>query len=756
MHVDELLVFADESDATEPQGGTATAPSARWRVLVVDDDRDVHDATQFALADLAVAGRQVELLHAYSAAEGVQVLKTQADIAVILLDVVMETEDAGLEMVRIVRHELALDNVRIILRTGQPGHAPELETIRAYDINDYKTKSELTRTRLFATLTTALRAYEQLCKLEQNRKGLEKIVEASNQLMVEHGLHALAEGVLTQIASLLGIHAEGVVCAGPDALNQPPGTQSDYVVIAAAGSLSPMVHRRLDELNESHVRSCLVQALEQKATVVSERSVTLYFDGDSCRDFAAYIGARMPLKAIDTRLLEVFCKNISLCASNVALIQRMQELAYVDRLLGLPNRVAFIDRIDHLAQTGALVGVTLAKVDLDNFSGVNDTLGYRVGDSLLGAVAQRLEQMLGSGIYIARLHGNTFGLIGSGEAINPERLQRVFADPFDVEGSSRRISASMGLLTCDDHMYTTPSTELVENVFVALKKAKAAGEGGAVYYTVAMGAESKDRAKLVQGLHKAFDHDRLFLVYQPKVDVLTGRPVGLEALMRWRAEDGSLVPPDRFIPVAEQSGLIVTLGQWAIDTALSTCIRLRDQGYGHLLMSVNVSAAQLAQPEFVETVLNAVGHKRVDPDQLELEVTESVALMGLDRVAGLLQKLRDGGISIAIDDFGTGFSSLSYLDRLPADRVKIDRAFVDQLDTASRGSRIARLIVPLGHQIGMKVVAEGVESAEQVAVLRDLGCDEAQGYYFGKPMELGTLMAWLSNFSQPSPLEITT
>lgn len=753
MSDEALLTFIDAPSPPPPASEAAgTEPMARlaWRVLVVDDDPDVHETTAFALDGLMVADRPVRLWHAHSAAEGLALLRGDPGFAVVLLDVVMETDDAGLRLVRSVRDELGLLNLRIILRTGQPGQAPELETIRTYDINDYKTKSELTRARLYATLTTALRSYEQLCSLDASRKGLEQIVAASNKFIAEQGLQAFAEGVITQIAGLLGVSPEGVVCAGRQTA-YPDANANEVIVIAAAGPYRGLMNQRVADLEDEHIASCLQQSLEHGQNVVDERSVTLYFGGQRQHHFAAYIGARLPIKAVDRHLLEVFCTNISLCATNVLLVKRLRDLAYKDRMLQLPNRVAFIEHLNERVEAGEAGGLVLAKIDVDHFGEVNETLGHQHGDQLLRALAQRLASVLGANAFLGRLGGNTFGVLAPEQECSADQLRSVFDAPFHAGSVSRRLSACIGMLRCGE-VHASSANELIEDVFIALKRAKSQGNGRTEWFTQALGADARDRAQLLYGLHRAFDHDRLFLVYQPKVDLRTGRTVGLEALMRWRAEDGLTVPPDRFIPIAEQSGLIVALGMWALRTALNTLQELARHGHHDITMGVNVSAVQMAQPEFLDELDKVLATKGVRSDKLELEVTESVALIGMDRVTELLREVRERGLSIAIDDFGTGFSSLSYLDQLPADRIKIDRAFVEHLENNDRGARIAKLIVPLGHQLGMKVVAEGVETELQLQALRQLGCDEAQGYLFARPMRLEELLAWLDARAQ-SPSE---
>ena len=268
---DDLVFLDDSEDDSED-----VADLQPWRVLVVDDDQDVHEATRFGLAHLLILGRPLELLHAHSAREALELLQREGDIAVILLDVVMESDDAGLRTVGVIREQLKMLNTRIILRTGQPGQAPEADTIARYDINDYKTKSELTQNKLFTTLTAAIRSYDQLLRLDANRRGLEKIVSASNQFIAEKGLRTFAEGVITQIASLIGVDPEGVVCAASEESTSPhlPG---DFRVIAAAGDFRDLIQQRLQDIDNPAIIGPLMQSLESHRSVIQPRSITLYF-----------------------------------------------------------------------------------------------------------------------------------------------------------------------------------------------------------------------------------------------------------------------------------------------------------------------------------------------------------------------------------------------------------------------------------------------------------------------------------------------
>ena len=304
---DDLVFLDDSEDDSED-----AANLQPWRVLVVDDDQDVHEATRFALAHLLILGRPLELLHAHSACEALELLQREGDIAVILLDVVMESDDAGLRTVGVIREQLKMLNTRIILRTGQPGYAPEIETIRVYDINDYKTKSELTRVRLYTSITVAIRSYWQIHQLEANRRGLEMIVNATMELSRPKGLRRFAEGVVTQLCAVLGIGEEGLVCAAASVAGVSP------YVLAAAGRYSARIGQSLDSILDDRVRHVLEDALGKRQHSF-EKSTCLYFSTSGNHALAAFVDINHPLSDVDRKLLEVFCSNIEVGFENVQL-----------------------------------------------------------------------------------------------------------------------------------------------------------------------------------------------------------------------------------------------------------------------------------------------------------------------------------------------------------------------------------------------------------------------------------------------------
>ncbi|MGR9051396.1 MAG: bifunctional diguanylate cyclase/phosphodiesterase [Gammaproteobacteria bacterium] len=739
---DELIVFSDDDNKDVIH--ETVKPS--WRILIADDDRDVHESTVFALQRLVVLDKSLEFLHAYSAVETLELLRNNGDIAVILLDVVMETEDAGLKIVRTIRQALNLTDVRIILRTGQPGYAPEMDAIRLYEINDYKTKNELTRVKLYTSLTAAIRAYDQLQRLNASRLGLKRILDASHIFITAKGLRDFAEGVIMQLAGFIGIEPEGLVCArsiGHD------GTAPHYEIIGAAGHYANLINRPLTQIDNPTVHRLIEQCLNEQQSILENRAVVLFCPGRSGQDFATYIDSNRSLRESDRSLIDLFCYNIGLCGDNITLIDHLRIAATADSLVKLPNRLAFIEAIDRTLGDTDRSDDIVALLNIDRFAEINDLLDSRYGDTMLREIADRLRQRLPDSVMVARVAGGEFGLFGKEAFLSPQILHHFFHAPIAIDGIDTLVSCSIGLVRVRD--FPTTGAELLHCASIAQKRAKASGYiGQSAYYTPAIRTEIHAGSQLLHELHMALQNspEQFYLVYQPQIDINTGKVVGLEALVRWKNRNDTIVSPAQFIPVAEKSGLIVALGKWILNTAIADLHRIQSAGF-ETTMAVNVSAVQFQHTDFLDDFDDCLRGSRINPKQLELEITESAAIRGMEFMQAMLQQLKSRQILVALDDFGTGYSSLSYLDRLPADRLKIDRSFIATLDTDQPDTRIIEMVILLGRQLGMKVLAEGAETERQVKRLKALGCDEIQGYYFARPMALEPLLTWLPAWNEP-------
>jgi diguanylate cyclase len=733
---DELLFAGDSPDRPAKKQPENLAP---WRVLIVDDDPDVHTTTTFALRGTDILGRSIAFLHADSAAQARTLLAKDNDIAVILLDVVMEEEDSGLKLVRVIRDEFGMKETRIILRTGQPGYAPEMDAIRDYDINDYKTKSELTRNKLFTALTSAIRSYRQIRTINGNRRGLDLIVRASGELLALSGIRNFAAGVITQMSALLGVMPEGLICVQSPPDVNPRG--EDPVVIAAAGRYTSLINLPIHEIGNAQVHDSLQTCLREEQHIFGTESTALFFRSRSQRNMAAYLDAPIDVDDSYRQLLEVFCANISVGLENTLLFSQLHEYAYFDSLTGLPNRRSLINKLDERLLGQERGRYSLALIDLDDFAETNDALGHQYGDELLKAVAERLRITMGPQCTLARLSADTFAVLGQIEQLLPANLQAMFHDAFLIEEQELMVSTTMGLAHLAD--VDGNGSEALKDAYLALRRAKNQTRGEYVLFTREMATEIRERSKLMQALRVAIERQRLFLVYQPQVRLADGKTIGMEALLRWRSEEGHLIEPSRFIPIAEHSGMIVGIGDWVLRMACFQQAELVRSGFKNLAMGINVSVGQFRHPRFLASLQAALTDSGADPHLIELEITESMAMEEAESLVKTLETIKTMGLSIAVDDFGTGFSSLSYLQKLQVDRLKIDKAFVAEIAHNERARRIPELVIQLGHRLGLTVMAEGVETKEQADILVQLGCEDAQGFYYARPLESSQLMDWL-------------
>lgn len=728
---EDELIFADED--------TTDIPMQFWKVLVVDDDEDVHQSTMHALAGMDFLGRELQFFNAYSAKECITTLNVNQDIAVILQDVVMETQDTGLQIVNTIRRELKLFLPRIILRTGQPGYAPELDTIRDYDINDYKAKNELTRNKLYISVLSAIRSYDQLMRLDASRYGLEQIVDGCGQLIAETGLQAFAAGVIRQLAAVLDTDYEGLLCA--QAISEGSYETNDCLVIAAAGRYQGLVQRHLNEIDDAQIIASVQRCLQTGTHLFEDNHLVLYFSVKSGKHFAVYVKSSTPPSTDNRELLKVFCSNVSVCAENINLVNRLKEVAYYDKLVNLNNRIGFIHEINACFSSNDYEKYSVVLIDIDQFAEINNAFGHNYGDCLLIELSNRLKEYFGQTCKISRVAGDVFAMLGLQEEIHPRLIRSVLNHPFYIDGMEHTVAMSTGTVALKDSIHEGQA--VLKDAGIARKMARASGVNSDAHYSNDIGIKTKARTELLRQLQLAYDQKQIVAFYQPQVDMRTKKLIGFESLMRWRNDQGNWIPPIEFIPLAEQSGLIIGLGSQILRESLAFMQQLQLDGWQDLQISVNVSMVQFRMPDFIKTLQQAIEDIAIDPHCLELEITESVAMMEQSLVISTLQQIRAMGIKIAIDDFGTGFSSLSYLENLPLDRLKVDRSFVETISSGNRGQRIVELVIQLGQSLGLNVIAEGVEVQEQINQLLELGCHEAQGYFYAKPMSAADLGTWM-------------
>ncbi|CAI8738328.1 diguanylate cyclase [Methylocaldum szegediense] len=454
------------------------------------------------------------------------------------------------------------------------------------------------------------------------------------------------------------------------------------------------------------------------------------------------------------RLVESAIHTAAIAIERSRVEDRIQRLAFYDPLTGLPNRALLMDRA---AQALALSArdnkeTSLLFLDLDRFKMVNDSLGHHVGDGLLRSIAGRLRSCLRESDTVSRLGGDEFVVLlpetGSEEAAQTaERILGVVAQPYLIEDYRLSTTPSIGI-----SVYPRDGSDveaLVKHADTAMYQAKEKGRNTYQFFTEDMNFAVLERLTIESGLRQALDHGAFVLEFQPQYDIATHRLVGLEALIRWQHPEWGRVPPSRFIPIAEDSGLIVLIGEWVIHEACRQNVYRQSLGFEKVPVAVNIASPQFIQrfEDVVERVLSETG---MEPQYLELELTEGIVMQGESSIQKRLHKLKDMGVKLAIDDFGTGYSSLSYLKRFPIDRLKIDQSFVRDIIDDQDDLAITRAVISLGHSLRLLVIAEGVETEQQLAFLREVGCDQAQGFYFSPPLSIKALGDWFFQNSKAS------
>jgi diguanylate cyclase (GGDEF)-like protein len=436
--------------------------------------------------------------------------------------------------------------------------------------------------------------------------------------------------------------------------------------------------------------------------------------------------------------------------------RRQEELAFMathDALTGLPNRTLILDRVEQMIVRARRNQTPVAAlfVDLDNFKHINDTLGHSVGDQLLRAVAARLEAVVRDIDALGRLGGDEFVVVAEGMSLAAgpeliaERLLGALKQPFKLKGAENTrlvVTASVGVAMGD----RATAEELLRDADIAMYRAKWDGKNGYVVFESGMQDAVQSRMELEMDLRDAFDKDEFFMVYQPTFDLREMVPTGMEALIRWRHPTRGIVQPDDFVPLLEETGLIVDVGRWVLREACRQGAEWREAGR-RVGIAVNVAARQLDRDEFVEEVREALSDSGLAPEQLTIEITETTIMANAEETAGRLASIKEIGVRVAIDDFGTGYSSLAYLQRFPVDALKIDRSFISKMSNDAEGETLIRTLVQLGKSLSIETLAEGIEQAQELSLLREESCDTGQGFLFARPLDLDECETFLENWA---------
>ncbi len=540
--------------------------------------------------------------------------------------------------------------------------------------------------------------------------------------------------------------------------------QSGVLLVEAGGRVSyankamtSLTGWRVEEVTNADVRSLMSETsaaeLSGQFAQVSDQPLTTALELTHRQHLGVAVEATTTLLPGSTQQFMLSLRDLT---SQQQHEETLAGLSAIDALTGLANRQAVVDRMAAIAAATEARELTVAFLDVDNFKTVNDALGHDQGDVVLRTIAERLEHTLDDRFLVARFGGDEFVVAsgldpGAGHAELCYLLGQVFADPISLDGNQFKITASIGIASTTDRSQMGPGAVL-KHADMAMYEAKRTGKDRFAVYDESLETQASARLQIESDLRRAIDQGEFVLHYQPIIDVMSGRPAGAEALVRWQHPEHGMIPPDQFIPIAEDTGLIIPLGAWVLETAVAQAAEWNKQRLTRraLGISVNLSSLQLSDPDLENCVHAALSRYGFDPARLTLEVTESALMTDGDETLEILARLRDVGIRIAIDDFGTGYSSLAYMKRLPAKALKVDKAFIDGLGTKREDTALVTGIIGLASALDFEIVAEGVESALQLKELRRLGCEYSQGYYHSRPLPAAEFEAWI-NTSDPRP-----
>jgi diguanylate cyclase (GGDEF)-like protein len=493
------------------------------------------------------------------------------------------------------------------------------------------------------------------------------------------------------------------------------------------------------------------------------RDAAAHVIGEGAADFQLSSAAveeaqRMLQRSLDVTLVRM-CESFEAERQRALeeLTRRQEQLAFLathDDLTGLPNRTLIRDRLEQMLVRGALSQTPVATlfIDIDNFKHVNDTLGHSVGDELLCAVAARLDSGVRGTDALGRLGGDEFVVIadgisvGAGPELIAERLLEALREPFRLTGAEEKqvyVTASIGIASG----FRTSADELLRHADIAMYRAKWDGKNRYVVFESDMECAVQSRMELEMDLKQALANDEFFLVYQPTFDLVEMVPSGMECLIRWRSPTRGTVQPDAFVPLLEETGMITAVGTWVLTEACRQAAVWHAAGHA-VSVAVNVSGRQLDDDDFLHHVEGALTASGLDPAALTIEITETTLMRNADDTARRLLEVKRLGVRIAIDDFGTGYSSFAYLQQFPIDSLKIDRSFISRVGEGHEGEILLRSLVQLGKALSIETLAEGIERPQELSVIRQEHCDSAQGFLFARPLDAGTVEAFLRNWNK--------
>ncbi|MCG8637854.1 MAG: EAL domain-containing protein [Desulfobacterales bacterium] len=720
-----------------------TQSAKKERILIVDDTPANIDVLG------AILMQDYEISVAVNGPMALDIMESGLLPDLVLLDIMMPEMD-GYEVARQLKSNEKTREIPVIFVTAKIEEEDEafgfqmgaVDYIRKpvnSDVTLARIKSQLELKRYRDHLTDEIREKSHQVRtsahaLETERHKLDK---TTRDLA---GVQASALKNQVYFKELFMNSPHGIILVGPDnkiintnkSFSDLVGYETDEIINKKTSGFSVA-----DDLKDAH------ESLIQEALVHGSMSMeTRCFHKQG---YEIHVSALAYPVKINNRVqgVFVFYENIS---QRKQFENKLRHQAFHDALTGIPNRLLFSEQLDIAIQKQETLKdyrFAVLLIDLDRFKSVNDSLGHQAGDTLLKAITKRVQNHLRDGDTLARMGGDEFAVILSkvGDSARVEaiasRIREAAESKFTIDGNEVHISASIGIVL-DTRSYTR-ADQLLRDADLAMYQAKDAGKARFKFFTPEMRKDLLRRMNVEKELRHALENEELSLFFQPIVRVADSRVNGVEALVRWQHPEKGLIPPDRFIPIAEETGLILPVGDWIISEACRT-LRQLQSGYGdHLTMSINISIKQFLQNNFVADLINTVQAREIHPSTIKLEFTESLLMTHTDSAVEKLNTLKGHGFILVIDDFGTGYSSLSYLQQFPIDEIKIDRSFILSMETRRESKAIVTSILSLSKGLGLTTVAEGVETGGQLDSLAGLHCEFAQGYYFSKPCPVSDL-----------------
>lgn len=741
--MNELFEFSAEEDTAGPS-------QKNWVVLSVEDNQPYQDVLESALQEVSFEGRKIELLRATSAASAATILSKRQDISLILLDIVMETDDAGFYLIDTIRNVIGDELVRIVVLTGQPGVKPHDKAINEYNISEYWNKTDLSEDKLKSVVVSNLRTWQISQELQIARRGLQMIVDASRSLTARQDTAEFAHTVLEEIARVINVpNTGGIVCivkTGIESLQLAP-------IVAASSHFRELIDARLenvfsifDDDRKQRVEKAIFEAWQTQQHIFENDFTLLFFD-TSEHDEKKYLMLVDSPHALDSNqlnLLQAFAENISSGFVNQALMNKLSQLAYLDTPTGIHN-FNWLARELKQQSTYHINNSSLVLFRLLNYETAEMMAGHDYATKMFKAFCLFINEQLPKHYLLAVWDRETVALVFTlDNKPGEDELKAIRNTTMEMD----ELDIQLQFQVCSMDFKDTQSLSLAEVLVLAnIALGKARSSGVDVYnFDYALIQRLANRMRTLTALKKALTtREAFFLVLQPKVNLATGKPVGFEALLRWRMEDNTLCPPSEFIPIAEASGLSLEISEMVVAKTIEVIQRLQAEGYS-LPVSFNLANSDVVSPIIFNEIHRCIDEQEIDASLLDIEVTETQATEDYTVINPLLRSFIDKGVGVSIDDFGTGYSSLSQLADLAATTIKLDQKFVNDLtaENKDKALHIVQMIARLAERFAFKLIAEGVETEEQRQLLMENGYQHAQGYYFAKPMPMDELLDWLA------------